>query len=628
MRRRLAALDGVRRSERQRLVALLTAASSTNAIRVSGAEYLDIAADLASGQVSILEALDRVPLMDKRHARFHSGRLAQQLEDLDVRRTTGSTGERTQVLRSKLVAKDRVRIERRLFDALGLPEKYTVAILRANMRPAERVRGILYDPGARVIQLGAEHYPKFLQAASVPPDVVLGTPSIIERARRRCGDHGLKYVSFAELSRPQRTLGEEAPGPAEAPAELYAAAEIVAPIAYRYPGCERLHVNSDVVVVEVLCPASHRRLQCGEIGELVVTDLLNTTMPFIRYRIADVGSLRESGDCACGRGGYTIELWGRLGARSSRAQAIVRTLPQRYTWLAVESEPTAMTVFGVDSQTCVGSIDLASRLGVRLSLQKDLPRRFEGLAHGLPGMAISTVPKFALRGEATQENRTAYGCDRCGRRAPLQVRQEPEIPISRGLAQRVVHSELVRTRRRTAVSIVGTRSMEPLLNGPGIAVVTWLPDDATIRRGALIVARFLGVTIVHRAIKQEMTGLRRTLQMADNFRGSGAREQYLTAGGVSVSWIPPRDVLGVVHEIREPSGVIIYDDSRRRFRIHDWAAARLGVWVWHHYSRGEARRFAVAGAVRHWVLKMLTRATKRDRPLEQNRDEEVSKGHD
>jgi len=67
--------------------------------------------------------------------------------------------------------------------------------------------------------------------------------------------------------------------------------------------CEQrsgLHLNVDHLVVEILrddgTPAAP-----GESGLVVVTDLLNRAMPFIRYRTEDVAEA-GTGPCACGRG--------------------------------------------------------------------------------------------------------------------------------------------------------------------------------------------------------------------------------------------------------------------------------------------------------------------------------------
>lgn len=63
--------------------------------------------------------------------------------------------------------------------------------------------------------------------------------------------------------------------------------------------CERrgLHVRIDAVDIEIL--SEGRPAAAGEEGEVVMTSLINTGMPFIRYRLGDVAAW-EDGDCPCG----------------------------------------------------------------------------------------------------------------------------------------------------------------------------------------------------------------------------------------------------------------------------------------------------------------------------------------
>jgi len=63
---------------------------------------------------------------------------------------------------------------------------------------------------------------------------------------------------------------------------------------------EGLHVNTDRFVIEILDEAL-KPVQPGESGELVITDLDNYGMPFIRYRIGDMASFKKE-PCSCGRG--------------------------------------------------------------------------------------------------------------------------------------------------------------------------------------------------------------------------------------------------------------------------------------------------------------------------------------
>lgn len=60
----------------------------------------------------------------------------------------------------------------------------------------------------------------------------------------------------------------------------------------------RMHVNSDVVLVEIV-GENDRPAAPGEEGDIVVTSLVNRAMPMLRYRTGDRGSLLPDG-CPCG----------------------------------------------------------------------------------------------------------------------------------------------------------------------------------------------------------------------------------------------------------------------------------------------------------------------------------------
>jgi len=60
-----------------------------------------------------------------------------------------------------------------------------------------------------------------------------------------------------------------------------------------------LHINAEHLLVEFL--RDGRPASPGEEGDIVITDFLNFGMPFIRYRIEDVGTPTDR-QCSCGRG--------------------------------------------------------------------------------------------------------------------------------------------------------------------------------------------------------------------------------------------------------------------------------------------------------------------------------------
>jgi phenylacetate-CoA ligase len=65
-----------------------------------------------------------------------------------------------------------------------------------------------------------------------------------------------------------------------------------------------MHTSMETLVVEVVVrdgKGGARPAQPGETGEVVITDLTNLAMPFIRYANGDLATLAESGVCPCGR---------------------------------------------------------------------------------------------------------------------------------------------------------------------------------------------------------------------------------------------------------------------------------------------------------------------------------------
>jgi phenylacetate-CoA ligase len=87
-------------------------------------------------------------------------------------------------------------------------------------------------------------------------------------------------------------------------------------IAYECEAHAGHHVVAECYHVEIL--VNDRPAEPGELGEVVVTDLNNYVMPFIRYRIGDLAyAVDHSQPCGCGRG------LPRIGAVEGRVQSIV-----------------------------------------------------------------------------------------------------------------------------------------------------------------------------------------------------------------------------------------------------------------------------------------------------------------
>lgn len=70
-------------------------------------------------------------------------------------------------------------------------------------------------------------------------------------------------------------------------------------IAAECPAHQGLHIFSPIRYAEIL-GSDGEMLNPGEEGKIVVTDLVNYSMPFIRYEIGDIGIMAHN-ECACGR---------------------------------------------------------------------------------------------------------------------------------------------------------------------------------------------------------------------------------------------------------------------------------------------------------------------------------------
>ena len=94
-------------------------------------------------------------------------------------------------------------------------------------------------------------------------------------------------------------------------------------IAYECDAHDGHHVVAEGYVVEVL--KEGRPARPGEIGEVVITDLNNYCLPFMRYRIGDlVEAMDPDALCACGRRSP------RIGAIAGRVQSIIEGTEGRF----------------------------------------------------------------------------------------------------------------------------------------------------------------------------------------------------------------------------------------------------------------------------------------------------------
>ncbi|MDG7010646.1 MAG: phenylacetate--CoA ligase family protein [Nitrososphaerota archaeon] len=83
-----------------------------------------------------------------------------------------------------------------------------------------------------------------------------------------------------------------------------------------------IHLNEDWLIYEVL--RDGEQVGPGEMGELVVTVLLNDSMPLVRYATGDTVELADGGACECGS--WMVRVRKTLGRRQDWLKTAVGTL--------------------------------------------------------------------------------------------------------------------------------------------------------------------------------------------------------------------------------------------------------------------------------------------------------------
>ncbi len=185
---------------------------------------------------------------------------------------------------------------------------------------------------------------------------------------------------------------------------------------------DSLHINSEMVAIEFL-DNNDRPVRPGELGRVVITDLLNRVMPFIRYDTGDLAVYEGGAVCPCGRG------FARFGSVEGRSTEIIET-------------PSGRTI----SATVIGRY---FRDGGPLFVHKDhidFIRHYQAIQEddGLIRFLVVPQPTFDEQRKAllTEDLRKLFGGD-------IQVRVEPvrEIPVERSGKR-----PLVKRRQRIAES--------------------------------------------------------------------------------------------------------------------------------------------------------------------------------
>jgi phenylacetate-CoA ligase len=191
-----------------------------------------------------------------------------------------------------------------------------------------------------------------------------------------------------------RAALEQAFGPAVF--ETYGCREVML-IGSECPAHDGLHLSMETLVTEVVVRApdgTTRPAQPGELGEVLVTDLTNLAIPFIRYANGDLAVAGKADPCACGRtlprlgsveGRVTETLVDGSGARVNGLvfNVVIAHLAHAIRqFQVVQHKDRTVTLRVVPTETFDGTIEATLRatweryltgVPVRLELTDDIP---------------------------------------------------------------------------------------------------------------------------------------------------------------------------------------------------------------------------------------------------------------
>jgi phenylacetate-CoA ligase len=198
------------------------------------------------------------------------------------------------------------------------------------------------------------------------------------------------------LSPTDREVLEQAFGPEVF--ETYGCREVML-VACECEEHDGMHTSMENLLVEIIVREANGKLrpaEPGELGEVVLTDLNNLGMPFIRYANGDLAVAHTPGQCACGRGLTRLaSIEGRVAdcLRDARGASVCGVLLSRIftysaalassvrQWQAVQHADGAITVKVVCRD---GDLSDRARMDLKKSLDQYLegvPLRIESVAH-------------------------------------------------------------------------------------------------------------------------------------------------------------------------------------------------------------------------------------------------------
>lgn len=271
---------------------------------------------LETGQIQGLDDLSRIPLLHKEDIQRCKPNLVAKTADpkrLKPSQTGGSTGKGIQFYldADKQAAMVAARLRGNTWIRNDDPFVRSVYLWAMSKSKANKVRwwqwaksraaGSLWLDLWQLNRHTVEDYVKRINRFN--PRVLIGYSSALYMMALLMEEKGLRIrapiavISTAEVLTPKMR---------------HYLSKTLSPVIFNRYGCREVgllamtcdhghfHLNADQLIIEVVDDDGFP-VKAGEEGKVVITDLHNYSMPFIRYVIEDI-AVKSNGQCSCGRG--------------------------------------------------------------------------------------------------------------------------------------------------------------------------------------------------------------------------------------------------------------------------------------------------------------------------------------
>jgi phenylacetate-CoA ligase len=259
----------------------------------------------------------KIPVLTKKEIQENAGKMRAKIyssEELVPNRTGGSTGSPIQFYhdRERLLSMWASSIRHDSWAGYKIGDKLA-GIWGARMdlsggqRIKKKIRNLLLDRSIVLdsSSLTDEKMKNFVdELREFQPRTILAYAKAMYFFALYCRDNGIKDIQPHSIITSAEVLEEEERRTIEEVFDCkvfnrYGCRE-VSVIASECAEHQGLHLNSETLYVEFVDQKGDP-VGPGEAGNIVITDLLNFGMPFIRYKIEDVGT-PDDHQCPCGRG--------------------------------------------------------------------------------------------------------------------------------------------------------------------------------------------------------------------------------------------------------------------------------------------------------------------------------------